>query len=190
MANEYLVNSSDMTAVADAIRTKGGTSEALAFPDGFVSAIEAISTGSGVGASYIVHGTYTAASSNYIAFYMFKNVSSWIPSPAYSSGAILCRTNFELSPDKAGPQNVHLAVFIYSPTKMYIGTVGQRSNNTLQQTYGQVISRASPDTFSDVANFGSAWTGYYTAGQKVTITEIEITDEIVNYLFTFAEVTA
>lgn len=35
----------DLTAVADAIRTKGGTSEQLAFPDGFVSAVQAIQTG-------------------------------------------------------------------------------------------------------------------------------------------------
>lgn len=35
----------DLTAVADAIRTKGGTSAQLAYPDGFVSAIQAIQTG-------------------------------------------------------------------------------------------------------------------------------------------------
>ena len=32
----------DLTAIADAIRTKGGTSAQLAFPDGFVSAVQAI----------------------------------------------------------------------------------------------------------------------------------------------------
>lgn len=32
----------DLLAVADAIRAKGGTSEQLAFPEGFVSAVEAI----------------------------------------------------------------------------------------------------------------------------------------------------
>lgn len=47
MANEYLVNSADMTAVADAIRGKGGTSEALSFPGGFVDAVGAIETGGG-----------------------------------------------------------------------------------------------------------------------------------------------
>lgn len=47
MANEYLVNSADLTAVADAIRNKGGTSEALAFPDGFVDAVGAIQAGGG-----------------------------------------------------------------------------------------------------------------------------------------------
>lgn len=47
MANEYAVNSADMTAVADAIRAKGGTTGELSFPAGFVSAIGAITTGGG-----------------------------------------------------------------------------------------------------------------------------------------------
>lgn len=42
---EYLVQSGDLTAVAEAIRVKGGTSELLQFPGGFVSAVEAIETG-------------------------------------------------------------------------------------------------------------------------------------------------
>ena len=41
----------DLTAVADAIRSKGGTSEPLAFPDGFVNAVEGISAGGGSGVS-------------------------------------------------------------------------------------------------------------------------------------------
>ena len=45
MANEYLVNSDDLTAVADAIRAKGGTSDALTFPGGFVDAVGAIQAG-------------------------------------------------------------------------------------------------------------------------------------------------
>ena len=42
---EYLTNTTDLTKVADAIRTKGGTSAALAYPDEYVSAINAITTG-------------------------------------------------------------------------------------------------------------------------------------------------
>lgn len=45
MAN-YIASDTDLTAVADAIRTKGGTSAQLAFPAGFVSAIEALSSAS------------------------------------------------------------------------------------------------------------------------------------------------
>ena len=42
---EYLTNTTELTAVANAIREKGGTSEQLACPDGFVAAIQAIQTG-------------------------------------------------------------------------------------------------------------------------------------------------
>lgn len=53
MAVDKLVDSgqldSDLTSVANAIRTKGGTSAQLAFPNEFVSAINAIPTGGGGG---------------------------------------------------------------------------------------------------------------------------------------------
>lgn len=49
MALDKLVDSaqldSDLTSIANAIRTKGGTSAQMAFPAGFVSAVQAIPTG-------------------------------------------------------------------------------------------------------------------------------------------------
>ena len=42
---EYLTNTTDLTSVANAIRTKGGTTELLTYPDEFVTAIQAIQTG-------------------------------------------------------------------------------------------------------------------------------------------------
>lgn len=45
MANEYFVNEADLYAVAETIRTKGGTIEQLVFPDGFETAIMAIQSG-------------------------------------------------------------------------------------------------------------------------------------------------
>ena len=42
---EYLTNTADLTAVADAIRAKGGTAAQLVYPAGFVSAIQTIQTG-------------------------------------------------------------------------------------------------------------------------------------------------
>jgi len=51
MAVDKLVDSAqldaDLTSVANAIRTKGGTSSDLAFPAGFVSAVQAIPSGGG-----------------------------------------------------------------------------------------------------------------------------------------------
>lgn len=45
MANEYFVNSADLSCVADAIRAKGETSDELVFPSGFVAAIQDIKGG-------------------------------------------------------------------------------------------------------------------------------------------------
>lgn len=45
---DYRATSAEITAVADAIRTKGSTSSPLAWPNGFVSAVQAIPTSSGV----------------------------------------------------------------------------------------------------------------------------------------------
>lgn len=42
---DYVVQDTQLTSVADAIRAKGRTSDPLAFPDGFVDAVEAIPTG-------------------------------------------------------------------------------------------------------------------------------------------------
>ena len=60
MAVDKLVDSTqldaDLTSVANAIRTKGGTSAALAFPAGFVNAIYAIETGGGGDDTVILPG--------------------------------------------------------------------------------------------------------------------------------------
>lgn len=45
--SDYIVTDTELTSVANAIRTKGGTSGSLAFPSGFVSAINDISGGGG-----------------------------------------------------------------------------------------------------------------------------------------------
>lgn len=51
MAVDKLVDSvqlnADLTSVANAIRAKGGTSADLAFPSGFISAVDAITSGGG-----------------------------------------------------------------------------------------------------------------------------------------------
>ena len=64
MAN-YRVSGSDLASIADAIRTKGGTSEELFFPDGFVNGIRNIPTGTTLTTKSITeNGTYNASSDN------------------------------------------------------------------------------------------------------------------------------
>lgn len=75
-----------LTSVADAIRAKGGTSEQLAFPDGFVSAVEGIQAGGGdnqlspylkVTDNFVTVGANTitgaASAKNYLCSCGYKN---------------------------------------------------------------------------------------------------------------------
>ena len=66
---EYLTNTTDLTKVASAIRAKGGTTAQLVYPDGFVTAIQAIQTGGGT----------TPGSPGDITFYDYDGtiVTSW-----------------------------------------------------------------------------------------------------------------
>lgn len=49
--SNYLVDGADLTSVADAIRAKSGGSGSLAFPAGFVSAVQAIPSGGNIQAA-------------------------------------------------------------------------------------------------------------------------------------------
>ena len=58
---DYLVTDNELASVADAIRAKGGTTEQLSFPAGFVSAVESIQSGGGSGAKEpYIEETYDA----------------------------------------------------------------------------------------------------------------------------------
>ena len=82
MSLDKLVDSSqlntDLTSVANAIRTKGGTSAPLAFPSGFVSAVQAIPTGTTpTGTKQIsitANGTTTEDVTNYASAEITVNV--------------------------------------------------------------------------------------------------------------------
>jgi hypothetical protein len=69
MAVDKLVDSTqldaDLTSVANAIRTKGGTSAYLAFPAGFVSAVQAIPTGGG--GAQVAEGTITGSNTDTVS---------------------------------------------------------------------------------------------------------------------------
>ncbi len=54
----YLTTDAELTAVADAIRAKGGTSEALSYPAGFVSAVAGLT-----GRLQVLHGRFPITSS-------------------------------------------------------------------------------------------------------------------------------
>ena len=66
---EYLAKSEDLTAVADAIRTKGGTDAQLTFPDGFIGAVQSISAGTAITDGIVVKTRDSAGYATEVDYY-------------------------------------------------------------------------------------------------------------------------
>lgn len=136
----YITNDTDLTAVADAIRTKGGTSSPLTFPAGFVSAIDAIPTGGG--------GTYDNAPMLWLSGY---KIASGSKNPNADSNA--------------GITNVY--PFTALQTSGALCTYGctadmQVMTNGVYTDYWSIDSESAPQTRTGVINAG-------TNGIKLTI---------------------
>lgn len=125
--SEYLVIDTDLTAVASAIRTKGGTSAGLAFPSGFISAIGNIASSDWVdisttyvtvgvtGNSSLIFAIYSL-SLNIVAIYVHLDIPSpWESGgltiapgpyqPAVGTRAVAFSINSSVTPKLASAQN-------------------------------------------------------------------------------------
>ena len=81
--SDYLVTDTELTSIADAIRTKGGTSASLTFPSAFVSAINNIPTGDPAAEAYkaLALNDCSMSYSNY-----FLRINNTTSDTAYLSG--------------------------------------------------------------------------------------------------------
>ena len=74
--SNYIVDGTDLTSVANAIRTKGGTSGTLAFPNGFISAVEAIVTAQWTEQTVSTAGAVTQALDPYVIYHFTGALTS------------------------------------------------------------------------------------------------------------------
>lgn len=99
---DYLVTDTDLTAIASAIRTKGGTSAGLVFPSGFISAIGNITSSDWVDISTTYVAVHTTSNSslifaiyslslNIVAIYAHLD----IPDPWDSGGLEIVRGQYQ-----------------------------------------------------------------------------------------------
>ena len=75
---DYLTTDTELTSIADAIRTKGGTSAQLSFPTGFVSAIQNLPSGGG---------------STLSVYYLDSNIYSLTTDGTYGENVTTIETN-------------------------------------------------------------------------------------------------
>lgn len=118
MAVDKLVDSTqldaDLTSVANAIRTKGGTSASLAFPSGFVSAINAIPTGGGGVSSALRFENFKTPSAKWV-------IQNAIPNVLKTGGCIhITKTHESLSKDAEQISFGYGALSAWAPTN-YVG---------------------------------------------------------------------
>ena len=147
---EYLTNTADLTAVANAIREKGGTSEQLACPDGFVAAIQAIQTGAPL---------QIAVTTNAGATVTATKGSKTVSGTADTSG------NCTLTVDEAGTWTITAATA--STTKTSDVVVG--ISNVDLALVDSVLNNNSWETIKKVSDAGQG-ENYWSIGDRKAVT--------------------
>lgn len=128
---DYLVNSEDLTTVADAIRAKGGTAAQLVFPGGFTSAIQALAAGGGltIGGTNL-HDVSTDTDGYYLKNGVETAYSGWrmtdyIPVEAGAAYALFNASGTTI-------QGVYCAK--YNTAKEYVGQFSGGVNSLVQNS--------------------------------------------------------
>lgn len=177
---EYLTNTTDLTKVASAIRAKGGTSDPLVYPDGFVTAIGNIQTGGGT----------TPGAPGDITFYDYDGtiITSWgleelatktaLPDYPSHNGLICQGWNWSLADLKTTNRKMNVgAMYITDDgkTRIYIRLeegrtspmLGVCPNGTVTVDWGD---GTTPDTLTGTSTTTVKWTpnhAYAAPGEYV-----------------------
>lgn len=179
MAVDKLVDSAqldaDLTTVANAIRTKGGTSAQLAFPAEFVSAIQAIPTGGG-GASNIVTGTFKGTTTG-----AAMDITLPYTGTGYPIAVMIYPTGGANNSTAASGTNAYkwytliqrYAIAMWTMSKTEIDTAPSYNNPGLLNTLGVVMAlyKNSASSATSYSRTGSQSSGNY--GQTPSGTAID-----------------
>ena len=162
---EYLTNTTDLTKVAAAIREKGGTSDQLVYPDGFVTAIQAIQTGG----SENLFGTY------------FETGSIIPASDITSDYTIEFQINFMQAPGNSNTPYYNFFLWcsippgftsVATPNNSWAWVFYGRRKKNASFSYGQYLSRSgSVSNATYLGEIGddtsSSFTLYCTTSKKL-----------------------
>lgn len=155
----YLASDSEITSIADAIRTKGGTSSALVFPTDFVTAIQGIPTGTDVSDTTATAGDVLSGKDFYLA------------NGTKTSGTIATKTSANLqvlgntvtAPSGYYASNASASV---SSGSVFVPATTITANPTVSASGGNIVTSVSAS--ESVPPIVSA--GYVSRGTEGTIT--------------------
>ena len=177
---ELLTNTTDLTKVASAIREKGGTSDPLVYPDGFVTAIQAIQTGGGTTPGAPGDITFYDYDGTIVTSWTLEELATKTALPDYPSheGLICQGWNWSLADLKTTNRKMNVgAMYITDDgkTRIYIRLeegrtspmLGVCPNGTVTVDWGD---GTTPDTLTGTSTSTVQWTpnhAYAAAGEYV-----------------------
>ena len=177
---EYLTNTTDLTKVAAAIREKGGTSDPLVYPDGFVTAIGNIQTGGGGAAGAPGDITFYDYDGTIVTSWTLEELATKTALPDYPShdGLICQGWNWSLADLKTTNRKMNVgAMYITDDgkTRIYIRLeegrtspmLGVCPNGTVTVDWGD---GTTPDTLTGTSTSTVQWTpnhAYAAPGEYV-----------------------
>ena len=177
MPNDYLTTDTELTSVANAIRTKGGTSASLVYPTGFVSAIEAISTGTDVSdttatASDVRTGKYFYTAAGVKTQGSIVNGSATTPATTITANPSISVSNSGLiTATASATQSVTPTVSAGYVSSGTAGTITVSGSNTSQLTT-QAAQTIHPSTTDQTIASGKYLTGTQTV-KGVLLTNLD-----------------
>ena len=177
---ELLTNTTDLTKVASAIREKGGTSDPLVYPDGFVTAIQAIQTGGGTTPGAPGDITFYDYDGTIVTSWTLEELATKTALPDYPSheGLICQGWNWSLADLKTTNRKMNVgAMYITDDgkTRIYIRLeegrtspmLGVCPNGTVTVDWGD---GTTPDTLTGTSTTTVKWTpnhAYAAPGEYV-----------------------
>lgn len=164
--SKYTVDGSDLTSIANAIRTKGETSASLSFPNEFVSAIGNIPTGGGAiltTKNITANGTYDATDDNADGY---SSVTVNVPqstTPFSKVGTFTVVESWEYNQSGITMCQAALDGYLSSNSIVYLLVF---NNNTITSSYraDAIICVSTATTVSGLSSaMGVIWRDYYAS---------------------------
>ena len=150
---DYLTTDTELKSIADAIRTKGGTSETLSFPDGFVTAIEGIETGGGTSDAGFT-ATVTPAENT------LKLSVPYDQTPTYYCLTVYCADISGAGDVKRIKQQIRIYLPLYSTVRMDVVEADGSAD------YWSTMAASFTGTALEITN-GRSY--YYEAGKTYSV---------------------
>lgn len=174
-----------LTAIADAIRSKGGTTDQLTLA-GMVDAINAIQTGGGGEKNFNHITTFTPATAGYISVQLFKDIGLGL-TPTHNAGMFVSRGNTDITSDTGN----YMLILFYTESR-YICIVSGSYKG------GIITAVTAPSDREEtgiggrigVSAIGNTRSGYTIVGKQYNVYEAELSAEFAGRIIDYVEETA